>query len=78
MQRRLLAYNPCHIRAAQLEALTKAMADRYRLMVLLAAWCGLQSGEITELRRHDVDLAHGVVKVRRAVVRGTESLSSPR
>lgn len=39
------------------------------MMVLLAAWCGLRFGEITELRRHDVDLAEGVVKIRRAVVR---------
>lgn len=84
VQRRLLDYNPCHIRGAgnvkrakqiepaslpQLEALTKAMPERYRLMVLLAAWCGLRFGEITELRRNDVDLIHGVVKVRRAVVR---------
>jgi integrase len=84
VQRRLLDYNPCHIRGAgnvkrakqiepasllQLEALTKAMPERYRLMVLLAAWCGLRFGELTELRRNDVDLTHGVVKVRRAVVR---------
>ena len=84
VQRRLITYNPCHIRGAgnvkrakqiepatlpELEALAQAMPERYRLMVLLAAWCGLRFGEITELRRHDVDLTHGVVKVRRAVVR---------
>jgi integrase len=45
------------------------MPERYQLMVLLAAWCGLRFGELTELRRHDVDLTRGVVKVRRAVVR---------
>lgn len=84
VQRRLLDYNPCHIRGAgnvkrakqiepaslpQLQALTTAMPQRYQLMVLLAAWCGLRFGEITELRRNDIDLTHGVVKVRRAVVR---------
>jgi integrase len=84
VQRRLLDYNPCHIRGAgnakrvkriepatlpELAALTEAMPERYQLMVLLAAWCGLRFGELTELRRHDVDLTHGVVKVRRAVVR---------
>ncbi|HEU5042827.1 MAG TPA: tyrosine-type recombinase/integrase [Nocardioidaceae bacterium] len=84
VQRRLIDYNPCHIRGAgnvkrakriepaslhELEALTKSMPERYRLMVLLAAWCGLRFGEITELRRKDVDIANGVVKVRRAVVR---------
>jgi integrase len=84
VQRRLIDYNPCHIRGAgnskrvkqiepatlpELEALTKAMPERYQLMILLAAWCGLRFGEITELRRKDVDTTHGVVKVRRAVVR---------
>ena len=46
------------------------MPPRYRLMVLLAAWCGLRFGELAELRRADIDLAHGVVHVRRGVVRG--------
>ena len=84
VQRRLIDYNPCHIRGAgnskrvkriepasvaELEALTKAMPERYQLMILLAAWCGLRFGELTELRRKDIDLTHGVVKVRRAVVR---------
>jgi len=84
VQRRLIDYNPCHIRGAgnskrvkqiepatlpEIEALTKAMPERYQLMILLAAWCGLRFGEITELRRKDVDTTHGVVKVRRAVVR---------
>lgn len=84
VQRRLIDFNPCHIRGAgnakrvkqiepaslpELEALTKAMPDRYQLMILLAAWCGLRFGEITELRRKDIDLKNGVVKVRRAVVR---------
>ena len=84
VQRRLIDFNPCHIRGAgntkrvkkigpatlpELEALTLAMPERYRLMILLAAWCGLRFGEITELRRHDFDLSNGVVKIRRAVVR---------
>ncbi len=38
-------------------------------MTLLAAWCGLRFGELTELRRKDVDLANGIVKVRRGVTR---------
>ncbi|MBS4754142.1 hypothetical protein KG112_15135 [Nocardioides sp. zg-ZUI104] len=95
MQRRLITHNPCHIRGAgnvkrakqiepaslpQLEALAPAMPERYRLRVLLAAWCGRRFGEITELRRHDVDLAHGVVKIRRAVVRvdGTFVIGTPK
>jgi integrase len=84
VQRRLIDFNPCHIRGAgntkrvkriepatlpELEALAKAMPERYQLMVLLAAWCGLRFGESTELRRKDIDLTNGVVKIRRAVVR---------
>ena len=38
-------------------------------MALLAAWCGLRFGELAELRRADIDLANGVVRVRRGVVR---------
>ena len=75
--------NPCHIRGAgnskrvhkiapaslsELTALTEALPRRYRGMVLIAAWCGLRYGEITELRRKDLDLASGVIHVRRAVV----------
>jgi integrase len=76
--------NPCRVRGAgqvkraraiqpatleQLAALTKAMPDRHRLMVLLAAWCALRFGELAELRRSDVDVRAGVVHVRRGVVR---------
>ncbi|KRF11460.1 integrase [Nocardioides sp. Soil797] len=95
VQRRLIDFNPCHIRGAgntkrvkqitpatlpELEALTKAMPERYRLMILLASWCGLRFGEITELRRHDFDLTNGVVKIRRAVVRvkGESIIGTPK
>lgn len=79
-----LVANPCHIRGAgttkrakkirpasldELETLVEAIAPRYRLLILLAAWCALRFGEITELRRRDVDLANGVLRVRRGVVR---------
>jgi integrase len=80
----LIPANPCHIRGAgnakrvhkikpasiaELEAITAAMPEKYRLMVLLAAWCGLRFGELSELRRGDVDIKHGVLHVRRAVTR---------
>lgn len=80
----LLPANPCHIRGAgsakrvhkikpasiaELEAIATAMPERYRLMVLLAAWCGLRFGELTELRRKDVDAKNGVVHIRRGVTR---------
>jgi integrase len=84
----LIPANPCRVRGAgqakrvrrikpaslaELEALTAAMPEQYRLMVLLASWCGLRFGELAELRRSDVDLRTGVVNVRRAVVRVTAS-----
>lgn len=78
----LLAGNPCRIRGAgqvkakhqtrvatlpELATLTEAMPPRFRAMVVLAAWCGLRYGELTELRRKDVDGA--VIRVERGVVR---------
>ncbi len=84
VQDQLLTVNPCHIRGAgnakrvhkvqpltvpELEALVVAMPPRHRVMTLLAAWCGLRFGELAELRRGDVDLRAGVLRVRRAVVR---------
>ena len=53
---------------AELEMLTEAMPPRYRLLVQLAAWCALRFGELTELRRGDVDTRGGVLRIRRAVV----------
>lgn len=80
----LLSASPCHIRGAgsaktvhkirpasvnELEALVTAMPPRYQVMTMLAAWCSLRFGELTELRRKDVDLTGGVLRVRRAVSR---------
>jgi integrase len=76
--------NPCVIRGAgttkraksirpaslaELETLTTAMPENQRAMILLAAWCALRFGELTELRRRDVDLSAEVVRIERAVVR---------
>jgi integrase len=75
--------NPCRIRGGgqskrvkrirpatldELDTITAALPDRYRPIVLLAAWCGLRYGELAELRRSDVDTKAGVLHVRRAVV----------
>lgn len=90
-----IAVNPCHIRGAgvtrrarkirpaslvELEALTAAMPERYRAMVMLSSWCGLRFGEVTELRRKDLDLTNGVIHVRRGVVRsgGQTVIGSPK
>lgn len=81
----LLPSNPCHIRGAsnvkrkvkikpaslpELEALVAAMpSEKYKEMVLVAAWCGLRFGELTELRRKDIDQTTGLIRVRRGVAR---------
>jgi len=78
----LISVNPVHIRGAgasrrvkriepaslaELAALTAAMPDRLQLAVLLGAWCAMRYGEIAELRREDLDLVHGKVRIRRGV-----------
>lgn len=79
-----IAANPCVIRGAgstkrvhkirpasldEIEIITAEMPEQYRAMVLLAAWCALRFGELTELRRKDIDLSGEIVRVERAVVR---------
>jgi integrase len=56
------------------------MPDNLRLMVLLAAWCALRFGELAELRRSDVLTRHGIIRVRRGVVRadGETLVKSPK
>jgi len=76
--------NPCVIRGAgaarrvhkirpatlpELAALTAAMPEQYQAMILLASWCALRFGELTELRRKDIHLDTGVIHVERGVVR---------
>jgi integrase len=85
----LIPSNPCRVRGAgsskrahdirpaslaELEALTQAMPDRLRLMVLLAAWCALRFGELAELRRADIDVKRDLVHVRRGVVQTASGL----
>lgn len=80
----VIPVNPAHIRGAgnskrvhkirpatlpELAELVAAMPEKYRVMTLLAAWCGLRFGELTELRRSDIDQAAGVIRIRRGVVR---------
>jgi len=58
------------IRPATLEELATIaarMPPRYRAMVLLASWTALRFGELTELRRRDLDLDRGIIRVTRAV-----------
>lgn len=83
----MITANPCVIRGAgnakrvhkirpatldELAKLVDAMPEKYRAMILLASWCALRFGELTELRRRDVDVEDGVIRVRRGVVRVAE------
>ncbi len=54
---------------AELTAAIETVEDRYRLAILLCAWCQLRRGEVLGLQRKDVDLLHGTVRIERAVVR---------
>ena len=85
----LMLRNPAYIRGAgvtsgrkslrpaslgELAAMVDAMPHRRRLLLLLATWCALRSGELRELRRSDIELgrdgdgeAFGWVHVRRAM-----------
>ena len=87
--------NPCRIRGAgvtkaahkvtpasvaDIETITAKMPERLQLSVTCASWLAMRLGEILELRRGDVDLNAGVVRVRRAVVRvgGTLQTDTPK
>lgn len=76
--------NPCQIKKAgttkrarkirtatveELVTIAQAMPKKYGVMLLLSSWCMLRFGEVTELRRKDVDVKTGVLHVRRGVVR---------
>ena len=78
-----LARNPCRIdgggveehpeqRIISIKELYKIAAEvpeRYRALVLTAGLGGIREGELFALRRSDVDLAGGVIKVRRKRLR---------
>lgn len=75
----LIDRNPCRVRNAgkvrrtrDIEPATPAelnklldLPAKQGLPVVLAGWCGLRSGEVRGLRRRDLDLTEGVVRVRR-------------
>jgi integrase len=75
----IIRENPCRIRGYdryhtperpvatvdQVYRLADEMPARYRALVLIAAFSGLRWGELAALRRVDVDLVEGVVRVPR-------------
>ena len=50
---------------AEVDALTAAMPEPWRIAVELAGWCHLRVGEVLGLERRDVDLLHRRIKVER-------------
>jgi integrase len=76
----LIRRNPCRIKGAgqdkanerptltidQVFAIAAAIQPRYRLLVLLGALTSLRFGEFAALRRRDVDLESGELRVRRS------------
>ncbi len=91
----LLPRNPCTIRGAGVERsperpvasidevyqLAGAIEERYRLMVLLATFCGLRLGELLALRLDRVDLLHRrihVVEQRQELPDGTRLYGPPK
>ena len=92
---KLVAENPCAIEGGgqterahtveiatldELARITTAMPERLRLAVLLGAWCALRYGEIAELRRMDLDLRNGRIRVQRGVTwpNGKATVGTPK
>ena len=73
--------NPCRVRGAaqdrspersvltvrEVGALVETIPERYRALVLLAVFGSLRWGELAALRRCDVDLTQGTVRVERSL-----------
>ncbi|WP_051112286.1 tyrosine-type recombinase/integrase [Propionimicrobium lymphophilum] len=59
----------------ELETIIHEMPKRYEAMTLVAVWCGIRFGELTELRRKDIEIffneenerKEGTLHIRRAV-----------
>lgn len=76
----VIVVNPCKVKGAgqvrsperptasvpEVAAAVEAIPERYRLALLLPAWCQLRRGEVLGLQRRDVDLLHKTVRVERA------------
>ncbi|WP_203994519.1 tyrosine-type recombinase/integrase [Sphaerisporangium rufum] len=85
MDDQLIKRNPCRIKGAgqensaerpvltvaQVYRLADAIEPRFRALVLLATFGSLRWGELTGLRRRDVDLTVGTVRVERQLIRVT-------
>ncbi|MFH8774908.1 tyrosine-type recombinase/integrase [Streptomyces sp. NPDC017958] len=77
----LIRRNPCQIKnggtvntperptatVSDVFAIADASQPRYRALVLLGAFCALRWGELVALRRRDVDVEAGMIRVRGSV-----------
>lgn len=78
LEDRRIKTNPCQIRgaasastgkkvepptAAELQKIVDAITPRYKAAVVLAAWAGVRYGELTELRRKDLEILDGTIAV---------------
>lgn len=60
-------HKPETLTAQQVEQAAQAMPPRYALMVLLAGYCALRSGETAALSRENIDLEEQVIHVTRTI-----------
>src|SRR3954471_24907717 len=54
-------------RPAEVRTLADAIDPHYKTAVYVAAWCGFRAGEQWALRRDDVDLDRGTLRVDEAI-----------
>ena len=71
--------DPLYLDPAQVRALADAINPHFRVLVYTAAYTGLRASELWALRPMDVDLARGVIHVRRALTSldGADTPSEP-
>lgn len=82
VERRYIAANPCasvrlpksgpkqehlYLEPGEVRALAEAIDPHWRTAVLVAAYTGLRAGELWALRRNDIDLLHGTLRVDEAL-----------
>jgi hypothetical protein len=60
--------NTSHIEQCLVE-LTNAIPKSYQMLVLLTAWCAIDFQQLKELRRRDIDMSDGVIRIRRGMRR---------
>jgi integrase len=84
VEEELIARNPCRVKGAgkptpmrrgealsvdQVLTYLEAVPERYRVALMVSAWCALRSGEVRGLRRSDVDMTAQTFSVVQAVSR---------